>query len=136
MRDAATEPLSAERNEAPLPCKNPKESIVGGGFLVTRRMLASFISQAVEFGMKPTIFKLFNMNIDAKDGEQIFKSLVQCDVRSIKEMDFNKNPLMWSHQNAEMVADLIMRQSKLEKLMLMTEQIPFYQAKTIKKAAA
>ena len=56
------------------------------------------------------------------------------DVCTIEELDLSQNTLWWSHNTAEIVADLIERQHKLEKLALMTEQIPFYRAKTIREA--
>ena len=81
--------------------------------LVTRQMLVSFITQAVEFGMKPTILKLFNLNIEAQGGEQIIFSLLQHNVYSIEELDLNKNPMWWSQNNAEILSDIIKRQEKL-----------------------
>ena len=41
--------------------------------LVTRQMLVSFIVQAVVSGMRPTVLKLFNLNIEAQDAEKIIE---------------------------------------------------------------
>ena len=45
--------------------------------LVTRQMLASFILQAIDSGMRPTVLKLFNLAIEAESGEKVIEYLVQ-----------------------------------------------------------
>ena len=58
------------------------------------------------------------------------------DVCSIEELDLSKNPLWWSYKNVEIIAEMIRRQSNLQKLSLMTEQIPFFRAKAIREVTA
>ena len=97
-------------------------------------MLANFILQAIDSGMRPTVLELFNLAIEAESGEKVIEYLVQNEVDSIEELDFSKNPVWWTHTSTVMIAELIKQQENLTKLALMTEETPFFSTKKIREA--